>query len=193
MVSFHWLPQGRLFSLETPALGAPPVHRSPNLIWRPVCHVLSLTSLIQVPVHILIFRQGWKLQQKKVWFCFFFKGKLKPFGDVNENASASKSMVSVSTHQKNYKQHRAKTRFVQTLSRCWTASAHRFTHTASARCGCLCVCLGRTGELNRRRTGSRRRRECLERGEASSCCEVVETFVQPVYKYFICLYFQGVN
>lgn len=37
-------------------------------------------------------------------------GKLKPFGDVQENASANKSLVAVSTHQKNYKQHQAKTR-----------------------------------------------------------------------------------
>uniref|UniRef100_H2U298 Nucleolar and spindle associated protein 1 n=1 Tax=Takifugu rubripes TaxID=31033 RepID=H2U298_TAKRU len=37
-------------------------------------------------------------------------GKLKPFGDVKENTTANKSLVSVSSHQKNYKQHQTKTR-----------------------------------------------------------------------------------
>ncbi|CAG13254.1 unnamed protein product, partial [Tetraodon nigroviridis] len=37
-------------------------------------------------------------------------GKLKPFGDAKENPSANKSLVSVGTRQKNYKQHQAKTR-----------------------------------------------------------------------------------
>lgn len=43
-----------------------------------------------------------------------------------------------------------------------------------------CVCSGRTGELNRRRTGSRRRRACSERGEASSWCEHVAAACCPV-------------
>lgn len=144
---------------------------------------------------VLIFQQGWNGENcNKKTFFYFFKGKLKPFGDVQENASANKSLVSVSTHQKNYKQHQAKTRFVQTLSRRWMTPAHRLAHTAPARRGCLCVRLGRTGELNRWRAGSRRRRECLERGEASSWCDTVETFVRPACKYFVIrLYSEWVN
>ena len=61
--------------------------------------------------------------------CILFKGKLKPFGDAKENASANKSLVTVSSHQKNYKQHQARTRFVLSWSRPCLTSTHRFPHT----------------------------------------------------------------
>lgn len=42
-------------------------------------------------------------------------GKLKPFGEPKENMSANKSLVSVESHQKLYKQQRVQTRYVSSL------------------------------------------------------------------------------
>lgn len=60
----------------------------------------------------------------------------------------------------------------------------RLAHSAGPS---VCVCVERTAELNRWRTGSGRRRERLERGGAWSWCEPVETFVQPACKYLSAL------
>lgn len=43
---------------------------------------------------------------------YFFKGKLKPFGEAKENTAGNKSLISANSHQKNYKQPKVQTRYV---------------------------------------------------------------------------------
>lgn len=113
-----WIPKDHFFSPETQVLQPLERKRSQHLIWRRVFLVPSPTNLIQVKKQLFNLSTSLKSSISKQWdtdvcFCFFKKkGKLKPFGETIENTAGNKSLISGSSHQKNYKQHQVQTRYM---------------------------------------------------------------------------------
>lgn len=118
-----WIPKDRSFSLVTQVLQQLLEHRrSKALIWRRVWLVHSTTSLIKVRTGVsfpvwLKYTVVSDIQISKIYiFLFFiFLGKLKPFGEIKENTTgtAGNTATFPDSHQKNYKQHQVKTRYVK--------------------------------------------------------------------------------